>query len=337
MNNPKVTVLMAVYNAEQYLQEAMDSILNQTFIDFEFLIINDASTDKSVDIIRSYDDSRVRLIHNEKNLKLAATLNKGIDLAKGKYIARMDADDISLPERLEKQVNFMDENQDVDICGTLVKTMGLTQNFVFNHPIDSNEIKVGLLFQNVLAHPSIIMRKESLLKHNLRYDSNFIYAQDYDMWSRCSKVLNLANIKEVLLKYRCNDKIINIQKKIKQREYAMQIFKNNLKDLDINNDEFIKCFHKKNQLDLRNFYTIIDGLKEIILKNKEKKIYMQETLDQYISNEIEEICFNSTYLGLSVLKKYYIFFQNEKEKFVSKRFLKFFIKCVIKYKKVRRV
>ena len=97
-NNPKVTVFMPVYNGEKYLREAIDSILNQTFTDFEFLIINDGSTDSSVEIINSYDDSRIRLIHNEKNLKLVATLNKGLDLARGKYIARMDCDDISLPD-----------------------------------------------------------------------------------------------------------------------------------------------------------------------------------------------------------------------------------------------
>src|SRR6187397_2012165 len=107
MSEPLVTVLMSVYNAEKYLREAIDSILNQTYRNFEFIIINDASTDGSEAIINSYKDERIRLISNSQNLRLTASLNKGIDLAKGKYIARMDADDASLPERLQKQVTFM--------------------------------------------------------------------------------------------------------------------------------------------------------------------------------------------------------------------------------------
>ena len=112
MNEPMVTVLMSVYNGEKFLKEAMDSILTQTFTDFEFLIINDGSTDNSVKIIESYNDSRIRLINNEKNLKLIASLNKGISLARGKYIARMDCDDISSPMRLEKEVDFLENSSD---------------------------------------------------------------------------------------------------------------------------------------------------------------------------------------------------------------------------------
>src|SRR5580698_9685158 len=110
INNPKVTVLMPVYNGEKYIKEALESILQQTFIDFEFLIINDGSTDNSVSIIKSFNDNRIRLIHNEKNSGLVYSLNKGIGLSNGEYIARMDCDDVSIPERLEKQVGFLNSN-----------------------------------------------------------------------------------------------------------------------------------------------------------------------------------------------------------------------------------
>ncbi len=115
---PRVTVLMSVYNGEKYLREAIDSILNQTFKDFEFLIIDDGSTDSSADIIRSYTDFRIRLIQNEKNIGLTRSLNKGLKLAKGEYIARMDVDDISLPIRFEKQVSFLDKYEDVKLVGS---------------------------------------------------------------------------------------------------------------------------------------------------------------------------------------------------------------------------
>ena len=115
---PKISVVMPAYNAENYIREAIDSILAQTFRDFEFLIIDDGSTDHTVEIIRSYSDSRIRLYQNERNMGVAATLNRGLDLARGEYIARMDADDISLPERFAKQAAYMDAHPDVAVCGS---------------------------------------------------------------------------------------------------------------------------------------------------------------------------------------------------------------------------
>ena len=116
MKNTKVTVLMPVYNGEIYLKQAIESILHQTLSDFEFLIINDGSTDASVEIIQSIKDPSIRLLHNRTNLTLVPTLNKGLELARGEYVARMDCDDISLPERLAKQVEFMDRFRDVGVC-----------------------------------------------------------------------------------------------------------------------------------------------------------------------------------------------------------------------------
>ena len=118
MSHPKVTLLMSVFNGQSYLKEAIESILNQTFEDFEFLIINDASKDNSLRIIQSFDDSRIKLVHNSDNIGLTKSLNKGIDLAKGEFIARMDCDDISLPERLSMQVSFIDKNPDIGILSS---------------------------------------------------------------------------------------------------------------------------------------------------------------------------------------------------------------------------
>ena len=123
---PKITVLMPVYNGEKYLRESVDSILNQTFTDFELLIINDGSTDSSMEILNSYSDSRIRIVTNEVNLRLIKTLNKGIDLATGEYIARMDCDDIADPKRLEIQLQYMEKHPDVAVCGTGVKAVSYT-------------------------------------------------------------------------------------------------------------------------------------------------------------------------------------------------------------------
>lgn len=213
MSNPKVTVLMPVYNGEKYLREAMDSILNQTFVDFEFLIINDGSHDRSVEIIESYSDPRIRLIHNKNNLKLVATLNKGLELSNGEYVARMDCDDISVPERLEKQVEFMDKNQNVGILGTGFQLIDHS-NQKINDPIifpgSHGLLKWSLHFECLVAHPTVILRK-TVVKSVGGYTSNVIQGrerysgEDYDLWRRASEVTKLSNLTEKLLFLRKHD------------------------------------------------------------------------------------------------------------------------------------
>ncbi|MDD3012238.1 MAG: glycosyltransferase family 2 protein [Candidatus Gastranaerophilales bacterium] len=202
--NPEITVLMPVYNSEKYLKESIESILNQTFKDFEFLILNDGSTDQSVNIIESYSDSRIRLIHNEQNLGLISTLNRGIDLSQGKYIARMDSDDISFPERLEKQFKLMEEKKDIGICGTLFQVFG-KHNYIPNHPENTELIKAYLIFGCYIGHPTIMIRKSILEQHDLKYDDNFKHAEDYELWTRVIKYSKFTNIQEILLHYRSHD------------------------------------------------------------------------------------------------------------------------------------
>ena len=198
--DPKVTVLMPVYNAEAYLREAMDSILAQTLTDFEFLIIDDGSTDSSAGIVRSYTDRRIRLVQNERNLKLAATLNRGLALARGEYVARMDADDISLPERLARQVAFMDAHPAVGISGTWAEAFGEAR-FSMPNPTDSERIRAKLLFDSALVHPAVILRPTLLAQHGLAY-RDLYPIDDYDLWQRAARVFPLANLPEALLRYR---------------------------------------------------------------------------------------------------------------------------------------
>jgi len=204
MNNPKISVIMSVYNAEKFLQEAIESILNQTFKDFEFLIINDASTDNSKKIILSYDDKRIRYFENKNNLGVARTLNKGLKLAKGKYIARMDADDISLPNRFKKQVEFMEKNPLVTVCGTWVKLIGNKnhENNIWKSPGDFQSIKSLALFYSPIYHPTVFIRKDTLRKNNLSYDPSFDHAEDYELWVRIMENFKVSNLKEVLLYHR---------------------------------------------------------------------------------------------------------------------------------------
>ncbi len=199
MNNIKVTVLMPVYNAEKYLAEAIESILGQTFRDFEFLIINDGSTDGSLEIIKSYTDSRIRLINNEENLKLIATLNKGIELAKGKYIARMDADDISLPQRLEKQYAYMEAHPEVGLLGSYIRTVGLENNYDVHFKTTHDEIKFKLFFDTHFPHPAALIRKSVLTDNNLVFEKEYIHAEDYALWNKMAEVTKLSILPEILV------------------------------------------------------------------------------------------------------------------------------------------
>jgi glycosyltransferase involved in cell wall biosynthesis len=202
---PRISVLMAVYNGERYLREAIESILGQTYGDYEFLIIDDASTDATSEVIRSYADARIRLIRNAVNLGLARSLNGGLEASRGEYIARMDCDDISMTDRFARQVTFLDRRAEVAICGTQVEFVGGDPRWRATYPTEPDEVAAWLLFMCCLIHPSIMMRRSLLQAHRLRYDPAFPRTQDYDLFERCSRVCPLANLGEVLLKYRLHD------------------------------------------------------------------------------------------------------------------------------------
>ena len=218
---PRVTVLMSVYNGEKYLREAIDSILGQTFKDFEFLILDDGSTDSSAEIIRSYSDPRIRLIQNEKNIGLTRSLNKGLKLANAQYIARMDADDISLPERLEKQTAFLFKNLGYGVVGSSYYHIdGSGKRGPLIRVLTKNsEIQKELKKKNWFGHGSVMMRRDAVLEAG-GYDERYKYAQDYDLWLRIAKAYRLANIEQPLYCWRVTPFCISERKKAEQKHYA---------------------------------------------------------------------------------------------------------------------
>ena len=200
---PLVTVLLPAYNAEKYLAEAIESILSQTFRDIEFLIINDGSTDNSESIIKQYDDPRIRYIKNEHNLKLVATLNKGVKLAKGKYIVRMDADDISHHDRIKKQVEYMERHPDIGVCGSFLYVFGDgIKPHLSMRPKANEYIKASLLTANPIGHPNVIIRKSVMTSQNIYYSDDYYRMEDWGLWVSLMNVCNFHNIQEVLLDYR---------------------------------------------------------------------------------------------------------------------------------------
>jgi len=197
---------MSVFNGERYLRESIDSVLSQSFMDFEFLIINDGSSDASRSIILSYSDPRIRLIENEQNIGLTRSLNRGLDLARGEFIARQDADDISVPARLAKQVAFMDANPHTMLLGSWyheVDANGALQQRA-RLPTDQVELRWSLLFFCPFIHTSVMMRKAPLLTEIGYYSDRYEYAEDHELWLRIARQKPLTNLKAYLVKYRIN-------------------------------------------------------------------------------------------------------------------------------------
>ncbi|BCX12975.1 MAG: fucosyltransferase [Thermosynechococcus sp.] len=219
--SPLVSVLMPVFNAERYVAEAIESILRQSFQDFEFIIIDDGSTDGTLDILKRYAarDSRIRLVSRE-NRGLVATLNEGIGLARGQWIARMDADDVALPQRLALQVKHLEATH-ADFCGGSVECFGGWRT-VWRYPATHEACEVHLLFAVPVAHPTVIGRREAFAQ--LRYQPEFPYAEDYDLWQRAwAAGYRFVNVPEIVLRYRIHAGQVSSRKKKEQKETSKAV------------------------------------------------------------------------------------------------------------------
>ena len=223
IKSPSVSVLMPVYNAATYLNQAIDSILNQIYTDFEFVIINDGSADLSEQIILSYSDERIKYYKNEQNEGLIKTLNKGIGLCRGKYIARMDADDISALDRLKKQVDFLEQNPDMAMVGsdaTRVNENGkYLRTKIYYCPADL--ISTKLFFTNTFAHSSILVKKDIIAEFG--YNEDYPIAEDYFLWTQIASKYKVANIHEPLIYYRVHSQGISVVKSDLQADTIKKI------------------------------------------------------------------------------------------------------------------
>jgi len=219
---PKISVIMSVYNGENYLKESIESILSQDFKNFEFLIVDDGSNDKSYTILKGYakNNKRIKIFKNNDNLGLTKSLNLLLNHAKAPYIARMDSDDISLPTRLSKQYKFLSQNKDIFLVGTRAFNIN-SKGKIISHPIlptNSIEISDTLPKINCIHHPTIMFRNEGY-----SYREKFIYAQDYDFYlNLLSAEKNFYNLKEPLLKYRITEDSVSHRESLKQRKFAKE-------------------------------------------------------------------------------------------------------------------
>lgn len=253
---------MPVYNTAKYLKEAVDSILAQTFGDFEFIILDDCSPDNSQEILNEYTDSRIIRYRGERNVGLANILNIGIGMARGEYIARMDSDDLSFPERLRIQVDYLDTHPEVDLCSCGMKLFGRKDD-VWIRENDSESVKLTALFYSPVLHASSMWRKREFEQHHLRYDQSMVPSEDYDLWTRsllCG--LELVNIPEVLYSYRIrqsqateNTKLISEKQRRIKEYYFQKTFGED-------------CGHLIENLADENFSIVHSAIKRLIVLNR---------------------------------------------------------------------
>lgn len=198
--SPKVSILFPVYNTEAYLQEAVDSMLSQTFSDFEIIVLDDCSPDSAAEILDAYTDPRIVRYRGEKNVGLANVLNVGMDMARGEYIARMDSDDISLPTRLQVQVDYLDSHPNIDLCSCAMELFG-SKSGVWVRDADPEAVKFRTLFHSPILHASSMWRRDSFA--DLRFEQQHVPAEDYEMWTRAlAHGLRMVNLPDALYRYR---------------------------------------------------------------------------------------------------------------------------------------
>lgn len=226
---PAVSVIMPVYNCVSYIKESVDSILSQTFRDFEFLIIDDHSTDGTFEYLQTLQDTRIKLTRKPHNTGYVRSLNMALDMAQGEYIARMDGDDISLPERFSKQVGFMNSHPDVLVVGTCYKFLGTDQ--VVKMPQTYEEAKVISIMHVPVAHPTAFIRRSVLNSNQLRYNEKMEPAEDYDLWTRILDIGKIENLPETLLLYRRHSEQESIKKLTRLVEAAVEIRSTRLEKL----------------------------------------------------------------------------------------------------------
>jgi glycosyltransferase involved in cell wall biosynthesis len=285
-----ISVILPVYNGELYLQAALDSLYTQSFGDFEIIAINDGSTDASLEILNRQSDQRLRILDNNGNKGLSFSLNRALGEADGAYIARMDADDLSFSDRFQKQIDFLEKNKSVDICGSFVKLID-ERGWIYrqvDYPVDDETIRATMIFSSPLVHPSVMFHK-SLLSNKDFYYRN-IAGEDYELWSRLPSNIKFANIPEYLLGYRAgfgrgsNEVKIETQeesKKVQIKLVAKYFFEPSADEAYIHHDLF-RYPESYNQDNIDKYF---DWLLKLQKSNQEKKVFNTKVFRQVLAEQ----------------------------------------------------
>ena len=309
----KISVVMPVYNTPiPFLKEAVESILNQTFGDFEFIIIDDGSTNDAKKYLEGLTDPRIRLIRNETNIGITKSLNIGFKAAQGKYIARMDSDDISFPERFEKQYAFMEAHSEVIVCGTRMVLVGKLTPPNHSKIEEMENYRVRMLFRNPgPIHSTAFFDREKLLRYHISYDEKLIYAQEYGMWMTISQYGRICSLPEVLLNIRMHPNQISKEHrkqqilcdKMTQKKLLLQL-------LDHVTDE---------EIDLHYYHStgyykeatitpeVAQWYKKLIAANARKKVYDPKLLQRHVERIKTELIYHTIEKSMSPVEKGMLF------------------------------
>jgi len=330
---------MPVYNCDKFIGEAVESILTQSFRDFELIIIDDCSTDSTQEVISTFADQRIVFIKKIKNSGYISSLNMALQIAKGEFIARMDGDDISHSGRLEEQVNFLITNPDIVLCGTRYQL--LSTNEVVANPIEDEDIKIALLDYCALGHPTVMFRKSFLTANNLSYHEAYYPAEDYDLWTRISALGKIANLTAPLLFYRSHENQVSIKEQHKQLKNSFRCRTRMLcyplgspTDADIKiSDEIVNDNRVENIIKLKE---VVDWMDKLFEANKRSGFYDQLKFKKYVTDKQRELIrsyyLHSTRYRPSVLYHFYKQGGKYRNCFTTKEHMKFILKCTLLWK-----
>ncbi|MBR6422529.1 glycosyltransferase [bacterium] len=335
-DTPLLSVLMPVFNSERFIAEAIESILNQTFKDFEFLILDDASTDKSFEIINDFEnkDSHIKVFQNEKNLGVVESRNKLINLSQGKYITWLDSDDIALKTRFEEEIKFLENHPEIGLVGanTIIIDENSEKIGIWLFETEPQKLKIELFFHSPFLSSSVMIRK-SCLPQNF-YDPRFPVAEDFDLYSKISEHSDAANIPKFLVKYRINSKGLSKSNIEKMEQLAFQVIKEHAERLGIKLEEnTIKHLRKPKTASKIAFEDITEIEKSLILLKYlllENDHFDKKAVDEVIQKYWFETCRKSTHNGLKILK---IFFRSPLfcKKLSLKDNCRLFVRALIKF------
>ena len=300
-DNIEVSVIMSTYNTdENFLRLAIKSIINQSLKNIELIIVNDGGNDLKV--IKEFDDKRIVIINHEETMGLPYSLNEAIEKSRGKYIARMDSDDIAKIDRLEIQKRYLDKNSNIDICAMFYKKFYEANDFVTNTLYNYKYITTQLFFRNILAHPTVMFRKSFLMENNLRYSLEYRYSQDFEFWTRCSKKGNIALIPKLGLYYRIHGKQVRSSKKEMQRELYNRVLIRNLQELELdsNNLKYLEMLNGNNKN--IEFDKLLQFIELVISKNELHKIYDEKSLKKVLYNNYSKKLLKSKSLNNILIK-----------------------------------
>ena len=288
----KLAVLLPTFNAAFYIKESIDSILNQTFTDFDLYVYDDCSTDGTAQIISSYLDSRVFYRKNKVNSGIAKTLNKGLDelLPSYEFIARMDADDWAYPQRFEKQLDVLGKQGEIIACGTQgywLQDINQNPSAGWEYPIDSEYIKYYLLFAATFGHSSIILRSQDFIKNSLRYDETIVTCEDWELWVRVSQIGKMTNVPDFLMKYRIleNSNHRSPEKKQKHFEERSKIISEywGYFNVLISSQEVYDLYFSKTEVSKKEFYIkikkVITAFNAIYYHSLDQRLSLKDRSD----------------------------------------------------------